>query len=181
VKSPASDKNCLCVLPFERIKIVKPTEFLFAGLISAGFSLLAAPNMAYAQSHTAMPEHGIMHVTKSPTCGCCTAWVALARDEGFEVRTVDVDNISTVKSDAQVPGDLWACHTATIDGYVVEGHVPFAAIVKMLAERPQIAGIAVPGMPIGSPGMGNDPSARFDVISFGGAALDGEVFFQAGS
>jgi hypothetical protein len=67
-----------------------------------------------------------------------------------------------------------------IDGYVIEGHVPFAAISKLLEERPDITGIAVPGMPSGSPGMGNDPTARYDVIAFGGNAADGEVFHQAG-
>ncbi len=72
------------------------------------------------------------------------------------------------------------CHTAVIDGYVVEGHVPFAAIAKLLEERPEITGIAVPGMPLGSPGMGLDPAARYDVMAFGGDAGEGEVFYQAG-
>ena len=74
----------------------------------------------------------------------------------------------------------WACHTTEVAGYVIEGHVPFEAVAQLLEERPDIAGIAVPGMPGGSPGMGDDPNARFDVIAFGGDAEVGEVFYQAG-
>lgn len=146
-----------------------------------GTAALMLPNMAQADSHMTMAEHGTIHVTKSPTCGCCTAWVALAREEGYEVETTDTRDYVGPKQKAGVPGDLWACHTATIDGYVVEGHVPFAALAKLLEERPDVAGIAVPGMPNGSPGMGNDPSARYDVIAFGGTASTGKVFYQAGS
>ncbi|WP_316015733.1 DUF411 domain-containing protein [Roseobacter sp. HKCCA0434] len=128
-----------------------------------------------------MTEHGTMHVTKSPTCGCCAAWVALAREEGYEVETTDTHDITLVKGDVGIPGTMWSCHTAIIDGYIVEGHVPFAALEKLLEERPDIAGIAVPGMPAGSPGMGDDPTARYDVIAFGGEASEhGEIFYRAG-
>ncbi len=123
---------------------------------------------------------GTMHVTKTPTCGCCGAWVDLAREHGFDVEVTDTVDYAGMKQAADVPADLWACHTATIDGYVVEGHVPFAAIDKLLSERPDIEGISVPGMPSGSPGMGLDPAAVYDVIAFGGRAGDGEVFYTAG-
>jgi hypothetical protein len=163
---------------------MKPIKTIFtilpAAALALGMTLSAMPHMAHADSHTDMSEHGIVHVTKSPTCGCCGAWVALARHEGYDVEVTDTDDVSVAKMDADVPGTLWACHTAMIDGYVVEGHVPFAAIAKLLEERPDIAGIAVPGMPGGSPGMGNDPAARYDVIAFGGDAADGDVFYQAG-
>ena len=121
-----------------------------------------------------------MHVTKSPTCGCCGAWVALARQEGYEVEVTDTRDVTSVKLDADIPGEMWACHTAMIGGYVIEGHMPFAALAKLLEEQPNIIGIAVPGMPAGSPGMGDDPTARYDVIAFGGDAGEGEVFYQAG-
>lgn len=163
---------------------MKPIKSLLTALpavaLVLGTATLIMPIMAHAESHMMMAEHGTMQVTKSPTCGCCTAWVALARKEGYDVETTDTADITSVKMDAGVPDDLWACHTAMIDGYVVEGHVPFAALSKLLEERPDIIGIAVPGMPGGSPGMGNDPSARYDVIAFGGTAAEGEVFYQAG-
>ena len=164
---------------------MKPFKSLSTALPAIALALGAAPlmmpDMAHAGSHVIMAEPGTMHVTKSPTCGCCTAWVTLAREEGYDVEITDTRDHVGPKQEAGVPGDLWACHTATIDGYVVEGHVPFAALAKLLSERPDIAGIAVPGMPGGSPGMGNDPSARYDVIAFGGTATTGKVFYQAGS
>jgi hypothetical protein len=163
---------------------MKPIKTIFtilpAAALALGMTMSAMPHMAHADSHSDMSEHGTMHVTKSPTCGCCGAWVALAREEGYDVEVTDTDDVSVAKMDADVPGTLWACHTAMIDGYVVEGHVPFTAIAKLLEERPDIAGIAVPGMPSGSPGMGNNPTTRYDVIAFGGIAADGEVFYQAG-
>ncbi|WP_299649129.1 DUF411 domain-containing protein [uncultured Tateyamaria sp.] len=137
-------------------------------------------DMALADGHSNMAEPGTMHVTKSPTCGCCGAWVALAREEGYDIDITDTADVVTIKLDMDIPGDLWACHTAMIDGYVVEGHVPFAAVQKLLEERPAITGISVPGMPAGSPGMGTDPTAQYDVIAFGGTAGKGVVFHRAG-
>lgn len=154
----------------------KLTTLLPALAAAAGLSLAAMPDTGRAETHAV---HGTMHVT-SPTCGCCTAWVDLARDEGYSVEVTNTRDYVGPKKEAGVPGALWGCHTATIDGYVVEGHVPFAAIERLLENRPDITGISAPGMPAGSPGMGNDPDARFDVISFGGDARDGEVFYRAG-
>ena len=108
-----------------------------------------------------------MHVYKSPSCGCCGAWVDIVRDAGFDVTVTDLDDLDPVKRQAGIPDALQSCHTAVIDGYIVEGHVPVPAIKKLLAERPEMRGIAVPGMPFGSPGMGVDPNARYDVIAFG--------------
>lgn len=164
---------------------MKPIKTLFAVApavaLSLGITTLAAVNGAHAESHGDMAEHGTMHVTKSPTCGCCGAWVELAREEGYAVEVTNTGAITVAKQEHDVPGALWACHTAVIDGYVVEGHVPFEAIAKLLEERPAVDGIAVAGMPAGSPGMGSDPEARYDVMAFGGDAGEGEVFFRAGS
>ncbi len=163
---------------------MKTFRILFSALsvaaMTAGAATLMSPHAAHADNHAPMAEHGSMHVTKSPTCGCCGAWVGLAREAGFDVATRDVDDTTLAKRQANVPDHLWACHTATIDGYVVEGHVPFAAIAKLLKQRPEVTGISVPGMPAGSPGMGNDPAARYDVIAFGGAAGSGAVYYEAG-
>ena len=151
-----------------------------AAALSLGIASSGAVGMAHAESHSGMEHHGTMHVTKSPTCGCCGAWVALAREEGYHIEVTDTRDVSSVKLENKIPGDMWACHTATIDGYVVEGHVPFEALLQLLEERPDVRGIAAPGMPAGSPGMGNDPTARYDVLAFGGTAGEGKVFYRAG-
>lgn len=134
----------------------------------------------HAHAEPSATAAGTLHVTKAPTCGCCGAWVDLARRHGFNVEVTDSVDYAGMKQAAEVPADLWACHTAQVDGYVVEGHVPFAAIDKLLSERPDIAGISVPGMPAGSPGMGYDLDAVYDVIAWGGSAGEGDVFYTAG-
>ena len=112
-------------------------------------------------------------VYKTPTCGCCRAWVDHLRAQGFRVETVDRDDLATAKAANGVPGELQSCHTATVGGYVVEGHVPAGDIRRLLAERPALAGIAVPGMPVGSPGMEvpGTPAERYDVVSFDRAGV----------
>lgn len=99
----------------------------------------------------AVPE--IIEVYKSSTCGCCGDWVKHLRASGFEVRTHDVADPSEYRSRYGVPDALASCHTAIIRGYAIEGHVPAREIRRVLAERPQGQGLAVPGMVIGSPGM----------------------------
>lgn len=106
-------------------------------------------------------------VYKTPTCGCCKAWVSAMEDAGFTVEVHDVPDIAPVKQAAGVPSELQACHTARIGAYVVEGHVPAADIRRLLAERPDVAGIATPGMPVGSPGMEGPYNDRYDVMTFG--------------
>jgi hypothetical protein len=93
-------------------------------------------------------------VYKSPTCGCCEAWVEYLRGEGFQVKAFDREELSSLKREVGVTKEMASCHTATVDGYVIEGHVPAAPIRKLLAERPKTRGLAVPGMPLNSPGMG---------------------------
>ncbi len=92
-------------------------------------------------------------VHKSPSCGCCGAWVDHMRDAGFPVEVRNADNLEPVKSRLGVPYGKGSCHTAEVEGYFVEGHVPAGDIKRMLAERPDALGLTVPGMPIGSPGM----------------------------
>lgn len=112
-----------------------------------------------------------MTITKDPSCGCCSAWIDHIRGAGFSVTVVESDEINKVKARLGVPLRLASCHTAEIGPYVVEGHVPAQAIMKLLSEMPAGRGLAVPGMPIGSPGMeatGVDPDT-YDVILFGPA------------
>ena len=96
----------------------------------------------------------LITVYKTPTCGCCVKWVEYLQSEGFDVKAVNRDDLAPIKKQAGVPAAMSACHTALVDGYVIEGHVPAQAIRKLLQERPETRGIAVPGMPANSPGMG---------------------------
>jgi hypothetical protein len=92
-------------------------------------------------------------IWKDPNCGCCGAWGEHLARAGFPIRVVDMADMTAVKSRLGVPDDLQSCHTAEVGKYVLEGHVPASAVVRLLAESPDIRGLAVPGMPVGSPGM----------------------------
>lgn len=112
-----------------------------------------------------------MTVYRDPSCGCCEAWARIAGDSGYEVTLQDDANMPAVKQRLGVPAELASCHTALVDGYVVEGHVALDQVDRLLRERPSgIKGIAVPGMPIGSPGMEVPDGTResFQVIAFHG-------------
>ena len=116
---------------------------------------------------SAFAETHVLKVYKSPLCGCCGAWVEHMRSAGFRVETTDVTDLSPIKNKLGVFPELWACHSAVIDGYVIEGHVPAREVIRLLRERPKAIGLAVPGMPVGSPGM-EQGSRRdpFQVILF---------------
>jgi len=107
-------------------------------------------------------------VYKTPTCGCCGKWVEHLQKAGFTVTVHDMNDLSYIKSNNGVDGRIASCHTALVDGYVIEGHVPAEQIRRLLTERPDVTGLAVPGMPIGSPGMEVE-SGRvdpYDVLAF---------------
>lgn len=93
----------------------------------------------------------LVTVYKDPTCGCCGEWITHLELRGFKTKTIETTEINRVKARLGVPFDLAACHTAEIDGYLIEGHVPATAIARLLTERPKANGLAVPGMPSGSP------------------------------
>jgi hypothetical protein len=126
---------------------------------------LSALLLVGALSSTALAAGPAMTVFKSPWCGCCEAWVEIMQQAGFDVTVENREDLDPVKRQAGVPQAMEGCHTAMIEGYFVEGHVPATAVARLLSERPDIAGLAVPGMPAGSPGMGDDPAARFDVLA----------------
>ena len=94
-----------------------------------------------------------MTVYKSPYCGCCTKWVDIMKEKGFKVNTIMSNNMNEIKAKLGITPKMSSCHTALVDGYIVEGHVNYSAIKKMLTQKPDIVGLTVPGMPIGSPGM----------------------------
>jgi hypothetical protein len=108
----------------------------------------------------------IVTVYKTPTCGCCTAWEDHMRENGFEVQSHAMNDLRPVKAQQNVPQALGSCHTAVIEGYTVEGHVPADVIRRLIAERPAIDGIAVPGMPMGSPGMEGPYEESYEIYSF---------------
>ncbi|MGM0773134.1 DUF411 domain-containing protein [Marinobacter sp.] len=108
-----------------------------------------------------------IHVYKSPTCGCCTDWVDHLKDNGFKVEVTETNNLNPLKQDAGLPSSLASCHTAFIGDYVIEGHVPANDIHRLIAEAPKAKGLAVPGMPVGSPGMEmGDRKDPYQVLMF---------------
>lgn len=138
-------------------------------LLRAGgavFALLAASGCGRAAS-VARPQS--MLVYRDPSCGCCEAWAELAKRRGLAVEVIEHPDMPGLKRSQGVPDQLASCHTAIIGGYVVEGHVPFEAVDRLLTSQPaDLMGIAVPGMPRGSPGMEMPDGARdpFHVIAF---------------
>lgn len=131
---------------------------------SAGAAFLAPPARA--------PARHAMHVRRDAGCGCCLAWVEIMRRSGrFDITVTNEADMSSVKQGLGVPLDLASCHTATVAGFAIEGHVPFDDIVRLIETRPAgVRGIAVPGMPIGSPGMEQSGMGRdaLEVIAFSG-------------
>ncbi|MCU7849491.1 MAG: DUF411 domain-containing protein [Candidatus Thiodiazotropha sp. (ex Lucinoma kastoroae)] len=105
-------------------------------------------------------------VYKSPTCGCCSAWIKHLQKNGFSVEMHDRKNMQLVKNSLGVPNHLQSCHTALVGDYIVEGHVPADDITRLLKEKPAVKGVTVPGMPMGSPGMEGPRKDKYDVLTF---------------
>lgn len=102
---------------------------------------------------------------KNPQCSCCEGYAAYLRDNGFTVDVKPSNDLAQISAEAGVPAEMEGCHTMFVDGYVVDGHVPVRTIRKLLSERPKIAGITLPGMPMGSPGMGGEKSGPFTIYA----------------
>lgn len=113
-----------------------------------------------------------MVVHKSPKCGCCGNYVSYLRREGYEVEVMDHDDMNPIKDQYGIPSGMQSCHTTVIGDYVSEGHVPLESIAKMMNEEPKIAGITMPGMPAGAPGMGGAKNKPFTIYGF---TADGEI------
>jgi len=112
----------------------------------------------------------------SSTCGCCGNYISYLRNLDFSVDARQVQDMSAVKTEFGIPQEMTSCHTSVIGGYVVEGHMPVAAIKKLLEEKPDIKGIALPGMPDGSPGMGGTKNEIWKIYELGGEV--GKVFME---
>lgn len=128
--------------------------------------LFASPLAAFAAGES-------VRLYKTPNCGCCEAYADYLRDNGFDVQVIPTHDLSAVKAEQGVPENLAGCHTSLIAGYAFEGHIPVDSVTRVLDNRPDLAGISVPGMPVGSPGMGieqglNEPLRVYD--------LDGDIY-----
>ena len=128
--------------------------------------LLFAATSIGAAAQTPPAPAAPVAVYKSATCGCCGKWNEHMRTAGFTVNSTDLPDVTPVKDKHNVPAALRSCHTAIVGGYVIEGHVPADVIKKLLRERPAVVGIAVPGMPMGSPGMEGSRVDSYNVMSF---------------
>ena len=129
-----------------------------------GTAALAAASPLRALAQGAGPA---IHVMKDPNCGCCSAWIEILENDGFAVTTEASAGtlLMRYKLDNGIPQEMVSCHTGRVDGYIIEGHVPVADIRRLLLERPDAVGLAVPGMPYGSPGMGSEDSRdAYDVL-----------------
>jgi hypothetical protein len=145
--------------------------------ILAAAALAALPIPAFAEPATRVS------VWRDPNCGCCTAWLAHLRAEGFAVVDQVVPSVAPVRRRLGTPADLLSCHAGEVEGFVLEGHVPAAAIRRLLAERPaSVRGLAVPAMPVGSPGMEvpGAPVDSYDVIAFGSGPHRSFMRFNGG-
>lgn len=144
-------------------KLVRSRRIVVTGLLGVGAALALPVRRAGAEE--------VVRMVKSPTCGCCGLWADHLRAEGFACEVQELDDLTPLKDRLGIPEELRSCHTATLAGYVVEGHVPAIALRRLLAERPAIAGLAVPGMPSGAPGMPSPEPEAYAVVAF---ARDGQ-------
>lgn len=145
--------------------------------LAAAAVALAAAAGGWAVLPATVAEAAPVAVTvyKSPTCGCCGKWIEHMEENGFVVTAIDTDRVNQIKDREGVPALLSSCHTSLVDGYAVEGHVPADVVRKLLAERPEVDGLGVRGMPAGSPGMEQggkkEPYAVFSFDDHGRTAV----------
>ena len=130
------------------------------------FALAMTTGAAAPSPSHAFDKKPMITVYRDPNCGCCTKWIEHLIKHGFRVKDNKSDAMSEVKRGLGVPESLESCHTGVVNGYVIEGHVPAADIQRLLKAKPKVAGLAVPGMPMGSPGMEGPRTDRYDVLSF---------------
>jgi len=127
----------------------------------------AGPSSPDIATLTQVAQASEITVFRSPTCGCCGKWVEHMKTFGFQVQDNITEDMDAIEQQYGVPDKLRSCHTAIANGYVIEGHIPAEDVARLLNEKPDISGIAVPGMPVGSPGMeSGDYVEPYEVLSF---------------
>ena len=136
---------------------------LGAGLLALLLSTGAAAHESSAHEFSKEPT---ITVYRDPNCGCCTKWIEHMIKHGFRVNDRKSDEMSEIKRGLGVPEKLESCHTGVVNGYVIEGHVPAADVQRLLKQKPKVAGLAVPGMPMGSPGMEGPRKDSYEVLGF---------------
>jgi hypothetical protein len=142
------------------------TKFVVFQLAIGVFAWWLNDSVVYAAEVVAANQEAEITVYKSQYCGCCSKWVDHLKEAGFSIDVREVDDLGSVKNRLGVPRQYGSCHTAVVDGYWVEGHVPVDLIQRLLQEKPEnIAGITVPGMPLGSPGMEGANPMEYKVLS----------------
>ncbi|MXX97935.1 MAG: DUF411 domain-containing protein [Rhodothermaceae bacterium] len=142
-------------------------------IVLTGVGLCAVAIVGFTLRPGGQEVKPTMVVYKSPTCGCCVKWAEHMEAAGFEVESRNMRAMGSIKAELGVPQAAHSCHTAVVDGYIVEGHVPAAYVHKLLEERPDIPGIAVPGMPIGSPGMEGPNAQPYEIVTFNEETVTG--------
>jgi len=138
-----------------------------AATLAVGTAMLSSQPADLSASERAASAPVEVTVYKSPTCGCCSKWVDHMTANGFKVTAHDTSDMQAVKTKLGVPDAMASCHTSVINGYVIEGHVPAADIQRLLRDKPKVAGLSVPGMVTGSPGMEGGRSDPYNVMAFG--------------
>ncbi|MDQ6437727.1 DUF411 domain-containing protein [Mesorhizobium sp. LHD-90] len=126
-----------------------------------GLAVLVATGTAYSHAEETLKAT----LWKDPQCGCCEGYADYLRQNGFEVDVKPTNDLAMISGKAGVPADMQGCHTTFVDGYVIDGHVPVTTVRKLLSERPDIAGITLPGMPMGSPGMVGKKTGPFTIYT----------------
>ncbi len=145
------------------------------------FICLAATGAFTATTRQIFASQLQMEVYKDPKCGCCETWATAMSNAAFDVVFHHDENaIADIKSKLRIPSAMHGCHTAVVGNYFFEGHVPLEAVEMVMRERPQIAGLAVPGMPAGSLGMGDDPDASYEVYSLSRQDMKPTVLMHVG-
>ena len=144
-------------------------SLVIASLMLASCTAAKETDLAATENVSSAQAALVSEITvfRSPTCSCCGQWIAHAEAAGFQVKDEITEDMSAIKQQYGVPDSLSSCHTTVVGDYVIEGHVPAADVRRLLTEKPAIAGIAVPGMPVGSPGMeSGDDVEPYTVFSF---------------
>lgn len=175
----SNDRSSIRALGRARPSLQRAMALTGGLLLAAGAVAACSSDSGSAEDPTALSagvQTALVEVHSAPGCGCCAGWVEYMESHGFAVEATEDADLADFKVQRGIPVEAQSCHTAVIDGYTVEGHVPVEAIEDLLAERPDIDGIALPGMPSGSPGMPGEKLAPFEVlvIDDGTTALFGE-------